>query len=47
MLVKGATGEFQALQLILLVVVAAIDQPLASCMLVHILEIQFEMIVVL
>ena len=38
-------GEFQALQLIVLVVLGAVDQPLASCMLVHLLEILFEMIV--
>ena len=34
-----STGEFQALQLIVLVVFGAVDQPLASCMLVHLFEI--------
>ena len=40
-----STGEFQALQLIVFVVFVAVELPPASCMLVHILEIQFEMIV--
>ena len=34
-----STGEFQALQLIVLVAFGAVDYPLAPCMLVHILEI--------
>ena len=33
------TGEFQALQLIVLVMFGAVDQQLASCMLVHFLQI--------
>ena len=37
-----STGELQALQLIVL---GAVDQPLALCMLIHFLKIQFEMIV--
>ena len=40
-----SAGEFQALQLIVLVVFGALNKPLASCMLVHFLEIKFEMIV--
>ena len=38
-----STGEFQALQLIVLAAFGAVDQPLAPCMLVHFLEIQFKM----
>ena len=34
-----STGEFQALQLIVLAVFGAVDEPLASCMLFHFLEI--------
>ena len=44
-LIGYSTGEFQALQLIVLVVFGAVDWPLASCMLAHFLEIYFEMIV--
>ena len=40
-----STGEFQALQLIVLVVFGAVDQPLPSCMWVRSLKIKFEMIV--
>ena len=36
-----SAGEFQALQLIVLVAIGVVDQPLASCMLVHLLEIEF------
>ena len=39
------TGDFQAVQLIALAVFGAVDWPLASCMLVILLEIKFEMIV--
>ena len=34
-----STGKFQALQLIVLAVFSAMDEPLASCILVHFLEI--------
>ena len=34
-----STGEFQALQLIVLAAFGAVDKPLAPCMLVHFLEI--------
>ena len=34
-----STGEFQALQLIVLVVLGAVDQSFPSCVLVHFLEI--------
>ena len=34
-----STGELQALQLIVLAVFGAMDEPLASCMLVHFLGI--------
>ena len=40
-----STGEFQALQMIGLAVFGAVDWPLASSMLVHLLKIKFEMIV--
>ena len=40
-----STGEFQALQLIIPVVFGAVDQPLNSSMLVHFLEVKFEMTV--
>ena len=40
-----STSELQALKLIVLAVFGAVNQPLASCMLVHFLEIKFEMIV--
>ena len=36
-----SAGEFQALQLIVLVAFGVVDLPLASCMLVHLLEIEF------
>ena len=36
-----SAGEFQALQLIVLVVFGVVDLPLSSCMLVHLLEIDF------
>ena len=36
-----SAGEFQALQLIVLAAFGVVDQPLASCMLVHLLEIEF------
>ena len=36
-----SAGEFQALQLIVLVTFGVVDYPLASCMLVHLLEIDF------
>ena len=36
-----SAGEFQALQLIVLAAFGVVDQPLASCMLVHVLEIEF------
>ena len=36
-----STGEFQALQLIVLAAFGVVDQPLASCMSVHFLEIDF------
>ena len=39
-------GEFQALQLNVLVVFGAVDHQFVSSMLVHFLEIEFEMIVV-
>ena len=35
-------GEFQALQPTVLALFAAVDQPLASCMLVQVLEINFK-----
>ena len=38
------TGKFQALQLIALVVFGAVDWTLASCMLVHFVEIKVDMI---
>ena len=38
-----STGEFQALQLIFVVLCGAVDEPLASCILVHFLAIKFEM----
>ena len=38
-LVGYSTGEFHALQLIVLVVPGAVDYSLTSCMLIHILEI--------
>ena len=38
-----STGEFQALQQIVIAVFGAVDYLLASCMLVHFLEIVFEM----
>ena len=44
-LLEYSTGQFQALQLIVLVVLGAVDQLLASCMLVHFLDMKFEMIV--
>ena len=34
-----STGDFQALQLVVLVVYGAVDKPLASCMLVHFGEV--------
>ena len=40
-----STGEFQTLQLIVIAMFDAVDQPLASCILVHFLEILFEIIV--
>ena len=36
-----SAGEFQALQLIVLATFGVVDKPLASCMLVHLLEIDF------
>ena len=36
-----SAGEFQALQLIVLATFGVVDEPLASCMLVHLLEIEF------
>ena len=36
-----SAGEFQALQLIVLAAFGVVDLPLASCMLVHLLEIEF------
>ena len=36
-----STGEFQALQLIVLAAFGVVDQPLASCMFVRFLEIRF------
>ena len=36
-----SAGEFQALQLIVLAAFGVVDKPLASCMLVHFLEIDF------
>ena len=36
-----STGEFQALQLTVLVAFGVVDKPLASCMFVHFLEIDF------
>ena len=36
-----STGEFQALQLIVLAVFGVVDYPLASCMLVHFSDIYF------
>ena len=35
MLAKGATGEFQILQLVFLAAFRAVDEPLASNMMVH------------
>ena len=35
---RYSTGEFQALQMIFLTVFGAVDWPLASCMLVYVLE---------
>ena len=37
-----SAGEFQALQLIVLATFGVVDLPLASCMLVHLLEIDFK-----
>ena len=36
-----SAGEFQALQLIVLAAFGVVDEPRASCMLVHLLEIEF------
>ena len=36
-LLEYSTGEFQALQLIVLVVFGAVDEPLVACMQVHLL----------
>ena len=36
-----SAGEFQALQLIVLAAFGVVDYPLASCMLVYLLEIEF------
>ena len=36
-----SAGEFQALQLIVLAAFGIVDKPLASCMLVHLLKIEF------
>ena len=44
-LLRYSTGGFQALQLIAIAVFGAVELTLASCMLVHFLEIKFEMIV--
>ena len=44
-LIGYSTGEFQALQPIVLAAFGTVDLPLAPCMLVHFLEIQFKMIV--
>ena len=41
------TGEFQNLQLIVLAAFGAVDEPLASCMLVHFMEIWFKIMVIL
>ena len=41
------TGEFKAFKPIVRVMFGAMDEPLASCMLVHSLETQFEMIMCL
>ena len=38
-----STGEFQALQLIVLAAFGVVDQPLASCMLVHLLVINSKL----
>ena len=44
--IEYSTEEFRALQLIVLVVMfGAVNQPLACYMLVHVLDINFEMIV--
>ena len=40
-----STGQFQALQLIVIAAFGGVDQPFASCMLLHFLEIYFKMIV--
>ena len=39
-----STGEFDALQLIVLAVFGVMDSALASCMLAHFLEMEFKMI---
>ena len=36
-----SAGEFHALQLIVLATFGVVDKPLASCMLVHLSEIEF------
>ena len=36
-----SAGEFQALQLVVLATFGVVDYPLASCMFVHLLEIDF------
>ena len=38
-----STGEFQALQLIVIAVFGAVELTLASCIMVHFLEVKFEM----
>ena len=37
-----SAGEFHALQLIVFVVFGDVDEPLVSCMLVHVLEISLS-----
>ena len=39
--VEYFTGEFQALQLIVLAVFGVVEQSLASCMFAHLVEINF------
>ena len=42
-LICYSAGDFQVLQLIVFAVFDAVDKPLASSVLVHLLEIWFEM----
>ena len=39
---RYSAGEFQVLQLIVLAAFGVVDEPLAPCMLVHLLEIEFK-----